>query len=109
MVNLDCIGDGDHLMLSASKKFREEAALYEALQAGFEGKGSVMHVEAEKTIYPSDQAGFKSALAIAALKKMKVIGYYMDRIHTPKDTILREDNVERITDGLRETAKKYLG
>lgn len=109
MVNLDCIGDGDHLMLSASKGFRGDAALYEALKAAFADKGSVMHVEAEKTIYPSDQAGFKVALAIAALKKMKVIGYYMDRIHTPKDTILREDNVERITDGLSETACKYLG
>lgn len=108
MVNLDCIGDGDHLMLSANKGFRSDEALYTALKESFEDKGSVLHVNAESTIYPSDQAGFKISLAVAALKKMRIIGYYMDRIHTPKDTVLREDNLERITDGLNETAQKYL-
>ena len=88
---------------------RADEALYTALQEAFSDKGSVMHVEAEKTIYPSDQAGFKASLAIAALKKGKRVGYYMDRIHTVKDTVLREDNVERIADGLSETAQKYFG
>ena len=39
-------------------------------------------------------------VAVAALKKSKVVGLYMDRIHTPKDTILDEKNVEILVMGM---------
>ena len=48
----------------------------------------------KKIYYPSDQAGFPMAIAVAALKYKKPFGYYMDRIHTVKDTVMDEGNIE---------------
>lgn len=48
----------------------------------------------EKVYYPSDHAGFHTALAVAALKQKPCIGYYMDRIHTNKDTVFDEANIQ---------------
>lgn len=108
MINLDCVGDGDHLLLAASRAFREDEALYGALKNAFGELGPVLHTEAERTVYPSDQKGFGKSLAVAALKKSPRVGYYMDKIHTPKDTTLREDNVCRLTAGLSDVLREYL-
>ena len=43
-------------------------------------------------IYPSDQMMFPYGVGICALKKSKV-GLYVDKIHTSRDTILEETNV----------------
>ncbi len=108
MINLDCVGDGEHLLAVASRDFREEEKLYSALKSAFDGRGPVEHVPAEKAMYPSDQKGFKKSLAVAAMHKGPRIGYYLTRIHTPEDTVLKEENIERITEGLTETACEYL-
>ena len=108
LVNLDCIGDGEYLLLAASKAFRQEQRLYGALREAFAAQGPVLDVKGETTVYPSDQQGFKKSLAIAALKKRPVVGYYMDRIHTAKDTVLREENIERVAAGLCGMTGKYL-
>ena len=50
-------------------------------------------------LYPSDQAVFRRGVGIAALKKAPVIGYYMDRIHTRRDTVLEEKNIQLLRDG----------
>lgn len=108
MINMDCIGDGEYLMTVASKAFREDGRLYQAMKAAFEGRGSIVHAEAEKAMYPSDQKGFKKSMAVAAMKKSRAVGYYMDRIHTPKDTVLEEENIARITGGMAQLAAEYL-
>ena len=43
---------------------------------------------------------FKKSIAVAALKKTKtpLVGYYMNRIHTPKDTVFDEQNIEVLTE-----------
>jgi glycosyltransferase involved in cell wall biosynthesis len=79
-----------------------------ALKTAFEGRGEAEHVEAEKATYPSDQKSFAKSLAIAAMKKGPKIGYYLDRIHTPKDTVLKEENILRIAEALSDMAGKYL-
>jgi len=108
MVNLDCVGDGEHLLTVGSKAFRADERLYAALMKAFEGRGEVAHVEAEKAMYPSDQKSFKKSLAVAAMKKGPKVGYYMDRIHTPADTVLKEENIMWIAEGLSEMAGEYL-
>ena len=53
-----------------------------------------------KAFYPSDNASFKVGIGVAALKKSKFLGtLYMDRIHTNKDVIYREENIQFLTDG----------
>ena len=48
------------------------------------------------TIYPSDQASFKTSAAVCALNESPRIGLYMDKIHTPKDTVFEEDNIRAL-------------
>ncbi len=44
------------------------------------------------SVYPSDQANFPYGVGICALRKKGEI-LYLSRIHTPKDTVLEETNV----------------
>ena len=93
LINLDCVSDGDHILLSVSKKVRN--VYMEKLKAGFSGTETkkILLKKAENVYYPSDQAGFPLSIAIAALKHRKGIGYYMDRIHTKRDTVMDEENI----------------
>ena len=109
MINLDCVGDGEYLLLSAGKAFRADEKLYGALKEAFREADGALHSEAEKTVYPSDQKKFDKSLAIAALRKGPRVGYYMNRIHTAKDTVLEEANIERIARGLAQMTGDYLG
>ena len=106
MVNLDCVSDGDHILMAVSKKARK--VWQEKLENSFtptEGKQILMK-KLEGTYYPSDQAGFPKAVAIAALKHKKGIGYYMDKIHTKKDTVMDEENIRILCDGLCNLIRK---
>ena len=42
----------------------------------------------------SDQAGFPLSAAVAAMKKLPLLGLYLDRIHTGRDRIFDERNIE---------------
>lgn len=94
VLNLDCVGDGDYLMLFPTRKLRKDknklAFLYHA--CGYFGKKSLLLREKGFAIYPSDQMNFPYGVGICALRKGR-LGLYLSRIHTPKDTILEETNV----------------
>ena len=49
--------------------------------------------------YPSDQAAFRRGVGVCALKKSKLFGWYMDRIHTKRDTVLDEINIDLLRAG----------
>ena len=95
VLNMDCVGDGDHLLIFPNKKLRKDkkklTSLYKA--CGYFGKKSLLVHEKGLFVYPSDQANFPYGAAIAACSKRKGLGYYYSRIHTPKDTVLDETNV----------------
>ena len=93
LINFDCVSDGDHFLLGISKKANQKyhVALAQAFTSG-ENK-NVMLENLKKVYYPSDQAGFPMAIAVAALKRSKVFGYYMDRIHTKRDTVFDQNNI----------------
>ncbi len=94
VINLDCIGDGDHLMMFPTKCLRKNrqklTALYKV--CGYWGRKSLLIREEGFSIYPSDQANFPYGIGICALRKGKC-GLYLSRIHTPKDTLLDETNI----------------
>ena len=57
-------------------------------------------IESEKGVYyPSDQKNFKKNIGVASFKKSK-FGLYMDRIHTPRDTVMDERNIAVLTEGI---------
>ena len=97
VINFDCVSDGDHMMLVQSKSFFKQYG--GALQAAFAGAdGFTVHFEkSSTTLYPSDQGNFPTSVGVAALKR-GWMGLYMDRIHTPRDTVMKEDNIRYLVD-----------
>lgn len=102
VLNLDCVGDGDEIVLFPCKKVKKDEGLMELLGALPVQHGNKKLWVHEKgfSMYPSDQANFPLGIGIAALHRHKTIGLYMDKIHTSKDRILEEENVTLLRDSL---------
>lgn len=98
LINFDCVSDGDTFLLGISKKANQKyhVPLARAYTTS-EGK-TVLLENLKKIYYPSDQAGFPVAVAVAALKYKKPFGYYMDRIHTKRDTVFEEHNIRYLAE-----------
>lgn len=94
VLNLDCVGDGDHILMFPTKKLKKDrkklTSLYKA--CGYFGTKSILVREKGFSVYPSDQKNFPYGVGICALSKSK-FGLYLGRIHTKKDTVLEETNV----------------
>lgn len=94
VLNLDCVGEGDHIRFFPTKSLKKDrkklTSFYKA--CGYFGKKNILVHEKGFSVYPSDQKNFPYGIGIAALKKGK-FGLYLDRIHTKKDTVLEETNV----------------
>ena len=100
ILNFDCVGDGDYLQFFTSKAVKKSPAVMALLEKAFLSEDKkIVEVVRGFGLYPSDQAVFRRGVGIAALKKAPVIGYYMDRIHTRRDTVLEEENIQLLRDG----------
>ncbi len=101
VLNLDCVGEGDHLRFFPTKKLKKDrkklTALYKA--CGHFGKKNILVHEKGFSYYPSDQKNFPYGVGICALKKSRA-GLYLDRIHTGKDTVLEPTNVNLLSAAL---------
>lgn len=104
LVNFDCVSDGDHLLIASSKKARNnhEQSIIDSFVGN--NRKRIEFANSEKIYYPSDQSGFPQHIAVAALKQNRLLGLYMDRIHTAKDTVLDEENLDLIC----ECTKKQI-
>lgn len=104
LINFDCVSDGDNIMLILNKRAHPECA--ESMKEAFaDVTDKTVLIEGEKGVYyPSDQKNFKKNIGVAAFKRGK-LGLYMDRIHTPRDTVMDERNIEVLVSGM----KKFLG
>lgn len=94
VLNLDCVGEGDEIYLfptSKLKKNQKKLADLEKITGNF-GRKTVTVRKQGFSIYPSDQAHFPYGVGICALNRGK-LGLYLSKIHTPKDTVLDETNV----------------
>ena len=99
LVNFDCVSDGDHLLLVQSKTAQKRCGAMLA-EAFFDADGKTVHLEkSATTMYPSDQAGFPNSLAVAFLNRHRILGLYMNRIHTSRDTVFDESNIEYLCAG----------
>ena len=57
-------------------------------------------------IYPSDQINFHNGVGVASLKKSKRGILYMNRIHTKRDTVYTEENIEFLVNGSIKLTEK---
>jgi len=102
VLNCDCCGDGDELVLFPMKKIKKDGAKMDAFRAVCikDGEKSLTIREKGFAYYPSDQKHFPYGVGIAAFRRSKWAGLYCDKIHTKKDTILDENNVSFLRDRL---------
>ena len=94
VLNLDCVGEGDNLTLFPTKKLKKDRKRLTPLykMCGYFGKKSILLHDWGFSFYPSDQANFPFGVGICALKKHRKT-LYLSKIHTKKDTILEQTNV----------------
>lgn len=101
VLNLDCVGDGDHLLLVPTGKLKrkKDAMAFFKKYCAPQGEKTITLRDKGFSVYPSDQANFPYGIGICALRSSK-LGLYMGRIHTNRDTILEEENVTILRDTL---------
>ncbi|MDE7171882.1 MAG: M28 family peptidase [Oscillospiraceae bacterium] len=100
VLNFDCVSDGDSIQFFPQRKLKKDESALQRIEAAFlPTRGKEVQVVRGFSMYPSDNANFKRGAGVCALKHKKVIGYYMDRIHTNKDTVLDKANIALLRDG----------
>ena len=95
VLNLDCVGDGNEIVMFPNKKLKQDSAKIELLRTitGTWGEKGIAIREKGFAYYPSDQKNFPYGVGIAAFRRSSWAGLYCSRIHTKKDTVLEETNV----------------
>ena len=100
VLNFDCVGDGDSIQFFPRRRLKKDGDAMARMEAAFlPSLGKDVQMVRGFGFYPSDNANFKKGAGVCALKRKPVVGYYMDRIHTSRDTVLDEANIALLRDG----------
>ena len=96
VVNFDCVSDGDTLLFAANRRFVADGALFEKFQEALpaDPQKETVVCSSASIFYPSDQIGFQKYAVVTALRKSRLFGLYLSRIHTPRDTVFDETNLD---------------
>lgn len=98
LINFDCVSDGEDMLFVLRKKAKAHKQILE--EAFVSNEQVKVEVATKGVFYPSDQMMFPCGVGVAALKRSKFMNIlYMDRIHTNKDTVYREENIEFLAEG----------
>ncbi len=98
LINFDCISDGENILFALNRKAKGYKEKIE--QAYISDEKYSVDVAFKGVFYPSDQMNVPLGVGVAALKKSKKFGVlYMDKIHTKKDTVYNEENIEFLVRG----------
>ena len=100
LINFDCVSDGDHILCVLNKPAMKGYGQVLRASLPTSDRKKVYVEKDSNTFYPSDQMGFHTAMAISAMKKKRLIGLYLDRIHTKRDTVMDEANIAYICEGM---------
>ena len=103
------ITDGDYIQFFPDKRMKKKRPeVLDRIESAFQSRGAKQtEVVRGFGFYPSDNKAFRNGVGVCALKKKKIIGYYMDCIHTSKDTVLEEENIALLRDGALRLAAGY--
>ena len=107
VINFDCVSDGDHILIVRNGKAKKRAGA--ALAEAFSSAGDKqVHLEGPLgAFYPSDQVNFPCAVGVAAMNRSPLLGLYMARIHTSRDTVCDERNFSFLVEGARRFLRLY--
>ena len=108
LINFDCVCDGDSIELYPQKECRKDPRLMAQLREAFVGEnGKSVEVVSGFAFYPSDQKRFPKGIGVCALHKSRLLGGYLGRIHTARDTVMDENNIELLRKGSLRMAECY--
>lgn len=109
-IGLDCLGDGENLLLLPSRHSRWDGPLLDALAAAFPEGEEVRPVLRSKGLhyYPGGNRRFKFHVAVCACRYLAGLGYYIPHLRTKKDTVLRPENITCAARGLARFLPLYL-
>ena len=95
VLNLDCVGDGDVIQLTPVKQAKKDEALLNRLEriCGKTGSKRLQLRRKGFTAGSSDHKNFPYGVGIMAFRYQKGVGLYCGRIHTWRDTVLEQTNV----------------
>ena len=99
VVNFDCVANGENVIFIAMKE-AEKRREYPALRSAFEGNG-----EYKTWFYPvkgshsnSDYKNFPCGVGCMACRQSKRGVFYTPYIHTPRDTVANNENIQYIAE-----------
>jgi hypothetical protein len=95
VLNLDCIGDGDVIQFTPVKKAAKDQQLLQRLErvCGKVGQKEIRLRAKGFRAGSSDHKNFPYGVGIMAFHNAKFVGLYCGRIHTWRDTVLEQSNV----------------
>ena len=100
LLNFDCVSDGNNMLFvlrGGAKAHRK------AIEKAFMAKdGFNVEVADKNVFYPSDQINFPCGVGVSSLRSTKNGLLYMNRIHTSRDVIYQEENIEFFKNGAIE-------
>ena len=101
VINLDCVSDGDHIMVMKNKKILEKDDIDSLLYDSFSNvpAGKELYIE-DKCDYPSDHIHFQNSIAIVSCNNSNILGKNISKMHTSKDKVFDKLNIEFITNSL---------
>lgn len=99
IVNLDCVGNGDHFICAVPEKAK---SFMDSLEQAFSEKAR-MKAEihpAKRASMNSDHLSFDLGVGVCACLRGPRVGSYTGRIHTGRDTVADPQIIEELTDAL---------
>lgn len=101
LINFDCIGYGDHFVLIRN---RTCTVPEDPVREAFSAIPSVCFTDSSRAGANSDHLNFDQGMAVLACRESGHGILYADRIHTPRDTEVSENNLAL----LRDAAIRYI-
>lgn len=106
VINMDCIGNGSDLIISASEGFAA-CSLFPAFENALKVSQMPSHIyTGKKASLNSDHRNFDCSAGICACKRSQRGTFYTPLIHTARDTVADEKNILLLTEALSAMTEK---
>ena len=107
VVVLDCVGEGDELLILPGKGARWNGELLDAINSSFENsERKTCYDKVDGLVhFPGDQRAFRQGVAVCAVRRVPGFGRFI--CPTGKDNRIDDENLELLSRGLVKLAAAY--
>lgn len=99
LINFDCVSDGEYVQFYPNRKVKQNEEMMLNLEQSFlSTETKTVQIVRGFGFYPSDQRAFQCGVGVAALHK-SLLGYWLGRIHTNRDTVFQTENIDLLRKG----------